>query len=81
MSMGNDVRKGKKGSGDAYPKGVFSRMGQGEMKRRPLERGLFRMMGQGETEATGTRMTTGKEAAAAIRGVNFGDTLSKRGKA
>lgn len=77
MSMGNDQRKGKKGHGDAYAQGVLMRMGQGEMKRKPLMRGLFRMMGQGETEPTTVRHTFGKQAGSAVMAVNMKRTVSK----
>ena len=50
MSMPNNKRMGERpaigGHTDHYPKGVFSRMGQGEMKRKPLQRGLEAQMGQ-----------------------------------
>lgn len=77
MSMGNDQRKGKKGKGDAHPKSVFDRMGQGTMTRKPLVRGLFEQMGQGGSEPSTTRQTFGKNAGSGVKAINFKKTVSK----
>ena len=50
MSMPNNKRMGERpsvaGRSDHFAKSIFSRMGQGEMTRKPLQRGLEAQMGQ-----------------------------------